>query len=93
MENSQPGINGIRIVGLEQIILLSSMGSFDFVIVLTLIVKILDFVKGPTKIIQGRSLDLYDVVGVVRSARADLMFERNGEYYVFLRAASHTQQI
>ena len=29
--------------------LLSSMGSFDFVIVLTLIVKILDFLKGPTK--------------------------------------------
>ena len=63
--------------------LLSSMGSFDFVIVLTLIVKILDFLKGPTKKIQGRSLDLYDVVGVVRSARADLMFERNDENYVF----------
>ena len=73
--------------------LLSSMGSFDFVIVLTLIVKILDFLKGSTKKIQGRSLDLYDVVGVVRSARADLMFERNDENYVFLRAASHTQQI
>ena len=29
--------------------LLSSMGSFHFVIVLTLIVKILEFLKGPTK--------------------------------------------
>ena len=49
--------------------------------------------KGPTKNIQGRSLDLYDVVGVVRSARADLMFERNGEDYVFTHCFSYATDL
>ena len=36
----------------------SAMRSFEFVVVLTIIVKVLDFLKGPTKKIPERALDL-----------------------------------
>ena len=65
--------------------LLSVMGSFEFVVVLTIIVKVLDSLKGPTKKIQGRALDLYDVVGQVQLARTDLMFERDNDDLAFFK--------
>ena len=41
------------------------MTSFQFIITFVLTVKILTFLRGMTEKIQGRSLDLYDVVNQV----------------------------
>ena len=41
------------------------MTSFQFIITFVLTVKILTFLRGMTERIQGRSLDLYDVVNQV----------------------------
>ena len=49
--------------------LIASMGNFQLIITLTIIVNILDIIKGPTIKIQGRSLDLYDVVKHVEAAK------------------------
>ena len=43
------------------------------------IVKSLLYLRGPPKKIQGRSLDLYNVVGQVMVARDDLLFARSEE--------------
>ena len=56
----------------------AGISSFEFCVVFTTIVKSHFFLRGPTKKIQGRSLDLY-VFGRVMVARDDLVFARNDE--------------
>ena len=70
------------------------MGSFEFVVVLTIIVKVLDFLKGSTKKIQGRALDLYDVVGQVQLVRSNLMFERDyGDFAFFKHCVAYANNV
>ena len=57
--------------------LLAGIATFEFCIVWTTVVRSLFYLRGPTKKIQGRSLDLLDVVGQVEVAREDLAFIRN----------------
>ena len=42
-------------------------------------VKALSYIKGPIKKIQGRSLDLYEVVDVIRNAQTGLRLLRSEE--------------
>ena len=53
------------------------MSGFEFIIILTLIVKENAFIEGPTKSIQGIVLDLYDVVGRIRNSKENLTFVRD----------------
>ena len=39
-------------------------------------VKALSYIKGPIKKIQGRSMDLYEVVDVIRNTQTDLSLLR-----------------
>ena len=57
--------------------LIASMGNFQLIITLTIMVNILDIIKGPTIKIQGRSLDLYDVVKQVEAAKLHLKCKRH----------------
>ena len=57
--------------------LLAGIATFDFCIIRTAVVKSLFNLGGPTKKIQGRSLNLFDVVRQVETAREDLAFIRN----------------
>ena len=57
--------------------LIVSMGNFQLIITLTIMVNILDIIKRPTIKIQGRSLDLYDVVKQVEAAKLHLKCERD----------------
>ena len=54
--------------------LLVGIATFEFCIVWTTIVRLLFYLGGPTKNIQGQSLDLLDVVGQVEVARENLAF-------------------
>ena len=56
---------------------LAGMSNFELCVVWTTIVRSLFYLRGPTKKIQGRSLDLYDVVGQVKIAREDLALIRS----------------
>ena len=57
--------------------LIASMGNFQLILTLTIMVNILDIIKGPTIKIQGRFLDLYDVVKQVEAAKLHLKCERD----------------
>ena len=57
--------------------LLAGIATLDFFIVWTTAVRSLFYLRGQTKKMQGRSLDLVDVVGQVEVARKDLPFIRN----------------
>ena len=52
----------------------------------TTVVKALTYLRGPSKKIQGESLDLYDVVGQIKVVQGDLQHEReNAEQSFFKR--------
>ena len=61
---------------------LEGISNFEFCVIFTTIVKSLSYLRGPTKKIQGRGLDLY-VVGQVMVARDDLVFARSDEGKMF----------
>lgn len=74
--------------------LLSGISNFEFCVVWTTMVKSLFYLRGPTKKIQGRSLDLYDVVGQVKIAREDLAFVRSdGAKIFFTRCFEYASQV
>ena len=54
--------------------LLVGIATFAFCIVWTTVVRLLFYLGGPTKNIQGQNLDLLDVVGKVEVARENLAF-------------------
>ena len=70
---------------------IAEISNFDFCVNFTTILKSL-FLKGPTRKIKGRSLDLYNVVGQVLVSRDDLLFARSGEEKSFLHVASNMHQ-
>ena len=57
--------------------MLAGIETFEFCTVWTTDVRSFFYLRGSTKKIQGRSLDLLDVVGQVEVAREDLAFIRN----------------
>ena len=74
--------------------LLSGFANFHFFIVWTTIVKAISYLRGPTEKIQGRSLDLYDVVSQVQQARDDLEYVRkNCENGFFKRCFDYASNI
>ena len=58
---------------------LGSLCNFRFLIGWTIIVKALSYIKRVVKRIQGRSLDLYEVVDVIRKTQTDLRLLGSGE--------------
>ena len=55
---------------------LGSLRNFRFLIVCTVMVKALSYIKGPIKKTQGVSLDQSEVVDVIRNTQTDLRFFR-----------------
>ena len=53
---------------------LAGISNSKFCVVFTTIIKSLFYLQGPTKKIQGRNLDLYNVVGLVMVAPNNLVF-------------------
>ena len=62
---------------------LAGISNFEFCVVFTTIVKSLFYLRDPTKKIQGRSLDLNNVVGQVMVISGDLVFARSDEGKMF----------
>ena len=58
---------------------LAGISNFEFCVVFTTIVKSLFYLRGPSKKIQGRSLNLYNVVGQLIVTCDDLDFARSDE--------------
>ena len=58
---------------------LAGISNFEFCVAFGTIVKSLFYLRDPTKKIQGRSLDLYNVVEQVMVARDNLVFARSDE--------------
>ena len=56
--------------------LIASMGNFQLIITLTIMVNILDIIKGPTIKIQGRSMDC-DVMNVTVLQLTYLLIRRS----------------
>ena len=57
--------------------LFAGIAAFVFSIVWTTVARSSFYLHGPTKKIQGQSLNLLDVLGQVEVARKDLLFIRN----------------
>ena len=64
---------------------LGSLRNFHFLIVWTMVVKVLSHIKGPIKKIQGRGLDLYEVVDAIRNTQTDLKLLRSEESHFYQR--------
>ena len=58
---------------------LGSLRNFCFLIVRTIMVKYLSYIKGPIRKIQGRSLDLYEIVDLIRNTQTGVMLLRSEE--------------
>ena len=58
---------------------LGSLRNFCFLIVRTIMVKYLSYIKGPIRKIQDRSLDLYEIVDVIRNTQTGVMLLRSEE--------------
>ena len=58
---------------------LAGISNFEFCVAFSTIVKSLFYLRDPTKKIQGRSLDLYNVVEQVMVARDNLVFAGSDE--------------
>ena len=72
---------------------LPGISNFEFCVVFTTIVKLLFYLRGPTKKIQGSSLDLYNVVGQVMVTLDDLVFARSDrEIFFFSHVFSNMHQ-
>ena len=56
--------------------LLGAISTFQFCVVWTTVVKALTYLRGPSKEIQGQSLDLYDVVGQIKVVQRYLQHKR-----------------
>ena len=56
-------------------------------------VKALSYIKGPIKKIQGRSLDLYEVLDVMRNTQADLRLLRSEESDFYQRCYDYAIRI
>ena len=72
---------------------LSSLRNFRFLIVWTIMVKALSYTKGPIKKMQGRSLDIYEVVDVIRNTQTDLRILRPGESDFYQRCYGYAIRI
>ena len=72
---------------------LGSLRNFRFLIVWTIMVKALSYIKGPIKKIQGRILDLYEVVDVTRNTQTDLRFLRSEESDFYRRCYDYAIRI
>ena len=74
--------------------MLSGLTNFQLCTVWTTIVRALSYLRGPTEKIQGRSLDLYDVVSQVQLARGDLEYARkNCENGILKRCFDYASNI
>ena len=56
-------------------------------------VKALSYIKGPIKKIQGRSLDIYEVVDVIRNNQTDLRLLRSEESDFYQRCYDYAIRI
>ena len=72
---------------------LGSLSNFRFLIVWTIMVKALSYIKGPIKKIQGRILDQYEVVDVIRNTQAELRFLRSEESDFYRRCYDYAIRI
>ena len=71
---------------------LAGISNFEFCVVFTSIVKSVFYLRGPTKKIQGRNLDLYNVVGQVMVAGDYLAFGWSDKRKTFLHVALNMHQ-
>ena len=72
---------------------LGSLRNFRFLIVWIIMVKALSSLKGPIKKIQGRSLDLYEVVDVIKNTHMDLSPLRSEESDFYQRCYDYAIRI
>ena len=72
---------------------LGSLRNFRFLIVWTIMVKALSYIKGPIKKIQGRSLDLYEVVDVIRNTQTNLRLLKFEESDFYQRCYNYAIRI
>ena len=72
---------------------LGSLRNFRFLIVWTIMVKALSYIKGPIKKIQGRSLDLYEFLDVMRNIQTDLRLLRSEESDFYQRCCDYAIRI
>ena len=56
--------------------LLGALSTLQFCVVWTTVGKALTYLRGPSKKIQGESLDLYDAVGQIKVVQGDLQHEK-----------------
>ena len=72
---------------------LDSLLNFLFLIVWTVMLKALSYIKAPLKKIQGRSMDLYQVVDVIRNTQMDLRFLKSEESDFYQRCYDYAIRI
>ena len=72
---------------------LGSLRNFRFLIVWTIMVKALSYIKGPIKKIQGRGLDIYEVADMIRNTQTDLRLLRSEESDFYQRCYDYTIRI